>query len=596
MSETSRPGYGLGLPNIQLGEVIGGGGFARVYRAYDSLLRRDLAVKILRPVTGVEMRRAFENEAGIHGPLSRHPNIVTIHHAGFTAGGDLTVGGERPYLVMDLVSGGTLADHLRERGPIAWQHAAAWMVPLCDAVSHVHASGVLHRDIKPDNILLDPPNTPLLSDLGIACLEDETNPLHAMSFPHVAPEALRGERRGFASDVYSIASTLYELLSGTAPFGTTLEARLANIDAGPNPLPALPPWLDQLLRSAMAPDPAHRLPTAGVLRQQLQAGLGTAPVELPTVVVRAPVPRPGIDSRPPHPSVVPDPTAGGSPSATPATVVYSAEPTASTGRWAVPEAQPVGPAGRRRSAALLAGTAIVLAVAALAALGLWWAGLLSGSAGDEPLAAGVDGSSTTLDPASTSTPDAPAGESGDPITDTSEDEPPSQQPEPEEEEPSGQGSGQEPGSGEGQGTNDDSDDEGQGSEEPQEPPPPAAEPAPPGDCCQVVGGDRDVLVVPVGGEVALAGTDLWRAPVGAPEPSCASGSISFTWQVQDPYPSTGLDWELATPIPFNPDLLEAIGTGDAGESSIGYCSALVLRNFDTTDLVVELRWSSVVAT
>ena len=155
--------YQLGVPHLQLGELIGGGGFARVFHGYDSLLRRHLAVKILRSVQGVELRDMFEAEAAAHGALSRHPNIVTIHQVGWT------VDGSRPFLVMDHVAGGSLADYLAEHGAVPWEHAVAWMIPVCSAVQHAHDHGILHRDIKPDNILLEPPGQPLLSDFGIAC-------------------------------------------------------------------------------------------------------------------------------------------------------------------------------------------------------------------------------------------------------------------------------------------------------------------------------------------------------------------------------------------------------------------------------------------
>ncbi|MEZ5411936.1 MAG: protein kinase [Acidimicrobiales bacterium] len=319
--------YQLGVPHLQLGELIGGGGFARVFHGYDSLLRRHLAVKILRQVRGVELRDVFEAEAAAHGALSRHPNIVTIHQVGWT------VDGSRPFLVMDHVSGGSLADYLADHGPVPWQHAVAWMIPVCSAVQHAHDHGILHRDIKPDNILLEPPGDPLLSDFGIACLRDETSPLPAMSIGHAAPEALRGERRGVGSDVYSLGSTLYHLLTGGLPFGGDPFARIRNADVAPAPLPAdrVPAWLDEAVRRAMAPDPARRLFSARDLARALEAGAGQVTLYPPTVVARAaPVGPNTVDPRPPHPSVVPPIPPAQSPAAAPAATPGTV---ASTAGW-----------------------------------------------------------------------------------------------------------------------------------------------------------------------------------------------------------------------------------------------------------------------
>lgn len=402
--------YQLGVPHLQLGELIGGGGFARVFHGYDSLLRRHLAVKILRPVQGVELRDMFEAEAAAHGALSRHPNIVTIHQVGWT------VDGSRPFLVMDHVAGGSLADYLAEHGAVPWQHAVAWMIPVCSAVQHAHDHGLLHRDIKPDNILLDPPGQPLLSDFGIACLRDDTSPLPAMSIGHAAPEALRGERRGTGSDVYSLGSTLYHLLTGALPFGGDPMARIRNTDVPPAPLPAdrVPAWLDEAVRRAMAPDPFRRTFSARELARALEAGAGPAATLFPPTVVARPVPMGPhpADPRPPHPSVVPPtpaptPAAWAGPTGTGPGVVPPAEPRAG---WAGARAATTGPVAtapstRRlarppaRSTGRMTAAALLSAVLAVAATVAWaryeYQGAHSSTTGDGTAVAGP--SATTPD-------------------------------------------------------------------------------------------------------------------------------------------------------------------------------------------------------
>lgn len=384
MGDLTGTSHRLGIPNLQVGEVIGGGGFSKVYRGYDSLLKRDLAVKILRPLDGVDARTAFENEAGIHGPLSSHPNIVTIHHAGFT------IDGARPYLVMDLVEGGSLGDYLKANGTVAWQHAVGWMIPVCAAVQHVHDSGILHRDIKPDNILLHPPSTPLLSDLGIACLEDDTRPVEAMSFPHVAPEALRGERREIPSDVFSLGTTLFQLIAGDPPFGYRLNDRFENLNRARPDLPTdslAPSWLNDVLRRALATDVEHRIPTARQLESELVNGLEGRSVRTPTVILAPPRQANVIDTRPPHPSTVLESDAG--------PVRHSAPLHTSL---VAPPRRPSSRSALLSSAALV----LVLAVASIA----WWVNGLNPARASG--GARTNASNTTLVVQSASTETAPA--------------------------------------------------------------------------------------------------------------------------------------------------------------------------------------------
>ena len=256
----------LGIPHITVLETLGRGGFGVVYKAFDSKMNRQVAVKVLTSVVDQSDLERFEQECRLHGPLSSHRSIVTVYDAGYTGHGN-------PYLVMELIDGGTLTDQLTRSGPIHWQQAVEWMIPICDAVQAAHDRGVLHRDIKPSNILLSQEG-PKLADFGIACLSDATSPHFAVSWLHAAPES-HDNTRDTRSDVYSLASTLYELLAGKAPFWgedqplTKLMMRLIDEPPPHLPPPVGPWWLDDVLQRALSKNPAERPQTAADLAAAL---------------------------------------------------------------------------------------------------------------------------------------------------------------------------------------------------------------------------------------------------------------------------------------------------------------------------------------
>jgi len=266
----------LGVAHLTVVDTIGRGGFSVVYKAVDTKLNRPVAVKVLTAVADRSDLDRFDQECQIHGPLSTHPNIVTIHDAGLTPSGS-------PFLVMEYLDNGSLTDYLDANGPVPWHQAVAWMGPICDAVDTAHRMGVLHRDIKPANILVSP-DGPKLADFGIACVTDATSPQFAVSWLHAPPEA-ELNRRDERSDVYSLASTLFNLIAGHAPYwrdgDESVAALLTRMATEPVPHlhPSLaPPWVDRLLQRALAKDPAVRPATAAELRAALVAGPGGAGV------------------------------------------------------------------------------------------------------------------------------------------------------------------------------------------------------------------------------------------------------------------------------------------------------------------------------
>ncbi|WP_231648457.1 protein kinase domain-containing protein [Saccharothrix sp. NRRL B-16348] len=278
------------VPGYRVVDLVGRGGFAVVYRAVQVSVDREVAIKIdSRMVLDENDRRRFLREARAAGRLSGHPNVVDLYDAGVLTDG-------RPYLVMELCTGGSLLDRLRTGGALPAHEACGMAVKVADALAAAHDAGVLHRDIKPANILVNRYGVCGLADFGLAALaepgRESSASLTALTPAYAAPEAFRQETPTERADIYALGATLYALLSGRPPrFPRLGEPNLAEIiRLHDQPLPGIsgvPDEVMAVLAKALAVDPAHRYGSATEFRDAL-AALDLAPA--PPVVSAEPPP------------------------------------------------------------------------------------------------------------------------------------------------------------------------------------------------------------------------------------------------------------------------------------------------------------------
>lgn len=277
----------------ELGEMIGRGGMAEVRAGRDLRLRRDVAVKTLRPeLSGQpDIRRRFEREARAAARLA-HPNVVAVHDVGEDSG--------VPFIVMERVTGPTLHEQLAD-GPFDAARARHVGAQVLDALAAAHAAGVVHRDVKPGNVLIGAAGVAKVTDFGIAkAVDDDEGATGEIDITivgelvgtvaYMAPERLAGRPATVQSDLYSVGVMLYEALAGARPFpgDTPMAVAHAVQVAQPEPLatvrPGLDPGLVAVVERAMTRMPEDRFASAAEMAAALRAAPDAAPDAAPTIL------------------------------------------------------------------------------------------------------------------------------------------------------------------------------------------------------------------------------------------------------------------------------------------------------------------------
>ena len=279
-------------PRYATPELIAYGGMAEVYRATDESLGRTVAVKVLseRYGRGDELHARFLREARTAASLSGEPNVIVIHDVGETRG-------DRPFIVMEYVAGGTVADRLRS-GPVSREQALRWLGQAAAALDRAHERGIVHRDVKPANLLVAEDDTIRVSDFGIAratAYETLTAAGTVLgSSGYMAPEQARGEPSSPASDRYALACVAFELLTGRRPFervNATAEAAAHASEGAPSPRavdPELPAALDPVFARGLAKRPEDRHSSCSELVADLRRALEPSAPTAATVVAAPP--------------------------------------------------------------------------------------------------------------------------------------------------------------------------------------------------------------------------------------------------------------------------------------------------------------------
>jgi serine/threonine-protein kinase PknK len=385
----------LGIDGLSEAVEIGRGSFGVVYRAHQDKFERLVAVKVLtQAVLDDSSRNRFFRECRAAGKLSGHPHVVTIYDSGFTAHG-------QPYLSLEYLPAGSLGDRLRANGPFGFEAATRHVIKIAGALESAHRAGLVHRDVKPDNILLDEFNEPKLTDFGIAWMSDATMTTTGgiMGSPaYMAPDVISGQPFSPNSDVYALGSTLYSLVSDRPAFVLAsdesilqLLARVA-LEEPPDLRPGLPDPIWQVLVATLSKDPARRPQTAldfaralNAARAQLslppvearvtgatgERGTGTGTASMPgspapTAYLSAPgAATPAPSPATPSPAPVPAATTAGAPGI-PAS--ESSIPTLPLGGTAAPGAPAPRAGGSNRP--LLVGLAVLVALVVVAGAGV----------------------------------------------------------------------------------------------------------------------------------------------------------------------------------------------------------------------------------
>ena len=251
----------------EIKELIGVGGMAYVYKAYDSIDDRTVAVKILKDefLANEEFTRRFKNESKAIAILS-HPNIVKVY--------DVSFGERLQYIVMEYIDGITLKEYIDQQKDIKWKEAVHFTVQILRALQHAHDKGIVHRDIKPQNIMLLADGTIKVTDFGIARfsrtdIRATSNQAKAIGSVHyISPEQARGEITDEKADIYSVGVMLYEMLTGRLPFEADNAVSVAIMQLQSEPKlpreinPQIPEGLEEITMKAMQKDPAKRYQSA----------------------------------------------------------------------------------------------------------------------------------------------------------------------------------------------------------------------------------------------------------------------------------------------------------------------------------------------